>query len=139
MSMLLAGCAVGVFHYRIRPGKTFFHVPFAKLPMRDHIIVAMNFRGIRLHRLQRIEYRGQVLIVRLDQLEGLAGDVQTLRGHQGDRFSVIAHPLFNQDLVPGLQETHLCCLPHYIFYRLIKGNILSGQHTDHSRERFSFG
>ncbi len=92
--------------------------------VRSHLLV--HERAALLARLERIEHDGQWLVVDLDQVAGVLGDVAVLGDHGRDALAVVAH-LLDRDHVlddrPGAERgQRIGAL----------GDVLARDHGDHA-------
>ncbi len=67
------------------------HGPGLVLKVEREVALGPDLRRIGLQRLLRVEHEGQLLVVDLDELERLLGDVPVDRRYRGDRLAHKAH------------------------------------------------
>ena len=77
------------------------------------------------HRLERVDRRGQHLVLDLDQVERLLGDGQLVRGHRGHRLADEDHPIDGEHRM-GARRGFL----------LQMRDVGGGEHGAHARQRF---
>ena len=91
----------------------------------------MDERRALLPRLERVEHDRQRLVLDLDQVARVLGDVAVLGDHRGDRLAVVAH-LLDRDHVlhdrPGPERRQR---------RGPLGHVLARDDRDHARQRLA--
>jgi hypothetical protein len=83
----------------------------------------------------RLEHRGQLVVVDVNQVARLRQHVLGLGDDQRDRLAPESHPVGGQDLHAGLQRGHLDGLTRHVDPDDVVRHVLAEQHRDHPRHR----
>ena len=119
------------FHHDIGASEAELGVAACDVPVHEHVAFVVNQRRLVLHRLQRIEHTGELVVVDHHQLRGVIGDLLRLRGDEGDRLTGVPNAVRSENghLDRQLPEPAAC--PHD---QTVVGHVVGHEDRRNSRQ-----